>query len=186
MRFYPDDALLVVDVQRDFCPGGALAIAGADEIIPTINRLIGEATAAGAKVVASRDWHPANHTSFMAQGGPWPRHCVAGSRGAEFHQDLRLPLEAPVVSKGKDCNEDQYSAFDRTGLIERLRLEGTRRVIICGLSLDVCVRACALDAARAGFETRVALEATLPVTKAAGEAAVAEMTKAGVFVDLIA
>ena len=183
MRFRADDALLVLDVQQDFCRGGALAIAGADEIIPTINRLIGEAAAAGATVVASRDWHPPSHSSFKARGGPWPRHCVAGSRGAEFHQDLRLPLGAPVLSKGTDCDEDQYSVFDRRGLIERLRLQGTRRVVICGLALDVCVRASALDAARAGFETHVVLEATRPVTKAAGEAAVAEMTKAGVIVD---
>ncbi|HXY57533.1 MAG TPA: nicotinamidase [Methylocystis sp.] len=183
MRFRQDDALIVVDVQRDFCPGGALAIAGADEIIPTINRLIGEATAAGAMIVASRDWHPTGHASFRAQGGPWPEHCVAGSVGAEFHKYLRLPPETLVLSKGADRDRDQYSAFDRTDLIEALRLRGTRRVVVCGLALDVCVRASALDAAQAGFETHVALEATRPITMAAGEAAKTEMTEAGVSVD---
>ena len=147
MRFHPDDALLVVDVQRDFCPGGVLAIAGADEIIPTINRLIDEATAAGAKVVASRDWHPANHSSFKAQGGRWPRHCMAGSRGAEFHHDLRLPLGASVVSKGTDCNEDQYSAFDGTGLVERLRSPGNTASHHLRLG-PRCLRAC--ERARCG------------------------------------
>jgi nicotinamidase/pyrazinamidase len=182
-RFRPEDALLIVDVQRDFCSGGRLAIGGAEEIIPRINGLIGDAMAAGATVFASRDWHPANHMSFVTQGGPWPSHCVAGSKGAEFHPDLRLPLAAPVVSKGTDRDRDEFSVFERAGLIERLRQRGTRRVVICGLALDVCVRASALDAARAGFETHVALDATRPITKAGGEAAVDEMMKAGVILD---
>jgi len=185
MRFRRDDALLVVDIQRDFCSGGGLAIAGADEIIPTINRLIGDATAAGATVVACRDWHTENHVSFEARGGPWPPHCVAGTKGAELHPDLRLPLGTPTVSKGTDYDKDEYSAFEGTGLIERLSRQGTRRIVICGLALDFCVRASALDAARAGFETHVALAATRPVTKAAGEAAVAEMAKAGVILDAV-
>jgi nicotinamidase/pyrazinamidase len=186
MRFRRDDALLVVDIQRDFCSGGSLAIAGADEIIPTINRLVGEATAAGATIVAGRDWHPANHVSFEARGGPWPPHCVAGTKGAELHPDLHLPLGTPLVSKGMDRDKDPYSAFEETGLIEQLRREGMRRIVICGLALDFCVRASALNAAQAGFEAHVALDATRPVTQAAGEAAVAEMAKAGVILDAIA
>jgi len=174
-----------VDIQRDFCAGGSLAIAGADEIIPTINRLIGDAAAGGAAVVACRDWHTEDHVSFAARGGPWPPHCVAGRNGGEFHPELRLPLGTPVVSKGTDRDKDEYSAFEATGLIERLRRQGTRRIVICGLALDFCVRASALDAARAGFETHVALEATRPVTTAAGEAAVAEMAKAGVILDAV-
>jgi len=183
MRLRPDDALLVVDIQRDFCFGGSLAIAGADEVIPAINRLIDEATAAGATVVACRDWHPINHVSFTARGGPWPPHCVAGTEGAELHPDLRLPSGTPVVSKGLDPERDEYSAFEATGLIERLRRQGIRRIAICGLALDFCVRASALQASRAGFETHVALAATRPVSKEAGEAAVAEMAKAGVILD---
>jgi nicotinamidase/pyrazinamidase len=185
MRFRPDDALLVVDIQRDFCSGGGLAIAGADEIIPTINRLIGDATTAGAAVVACRDWHSEDHVSFTARGGPWPPHCVAGTPGAELHPKLRLPLETPLFSKGTDHDKDEYSAFERTGLLERLRRRGTRRIVICGLALDFCVRASALDAARAGFETHVVLGATRPVTQAAGEAAVAEMVEAGVILDAV-
>jgi nicotinamidase/pyrazinamidase len=183
MRFRPDDALLVVDIQRDFCFGGSLAIAGADEIIPAINRLITQATAAGAMVVACRDWHPKNHVSFTARGGPWPPHCVAGTKGADLHPDFRLPSGTPMVSKGTDPDRDEYSAFEATRLIERLRRQGTRRIVICGLALDFCVRASALQAAGAGFETHVALEATRPVTEAAGEAAVAEMTRAGIVVE---
>ncbi|HYA80835.1 MAG TPA: nicotinamidase [Methylocystis sp.] len=183
MRFRQDDALIVVEVQRDFCAGGALAIVGADEIVPTINQLIGEATAEGATVAASRDWHPKGHVSFEARGGPWPEHCVAGSEGARFHEQLRLPEDALVVSKGADPEMDQYSAFEGTGLIDLLRRRGTQRVFICGLALDVCVRASALDAARAGFETHVLLSATRPLTQAGGEAAIREMTCVGVIVE---
>jgi len=183
MRFRPDDALLVVDIQRDFCSGGSLSIARADEIIPMINRLIAEATAAGAAVVACRDWHPENHVSFAARGGPWPPHCVAGTKGAELHPDLSLPLGTPTVSKGTDPDRDEYSAFEATGLIERLRRQKTRRIVICGLALDFCVRASALQAARAGFETHVLLAATRPVTEAGGEAAVSEMNRAGIVVE---
>ena len=183
MRFRRDDALLVVDIQRDFCSGGSLAIAGADEIIPTIDRLIGEATAAGATIVAGRDWHPANHVSFEARGGPWPPHCVAGTIGAELHPDLHLPLGTPLVSKGMDRDKDPYSAFEETGLIEQLRREGTRRIVICGLALDFCVRASGLQAVQAGFETHVLLAATRPVTQAAGEAAIREMVRAGIVVE---
>jgi nicotinamidase/pyrazinamidase len=183
MRFGPDDALLVVDIQRDFCSGGSLAIAGADEIIPAINRLITEATAAGAMVVACRDWHPENHVSFTARGGPWPPHCVAGTKGADLHPGFSLPSGTPMVSKGTAPDRDEYSAFEATGLIERLRRRGTRRIVICGLALDFCVRASALEAARAGFETHVLLAATRPVTQAGGEAAVREMTHAGIIVE---
>jgi nicotinamidase/pyrazinamidase len=183
MRFRADDALLVVDIQRDFCSGGSLAIAGADEIIPTINRLIADATAVGATVVACRDWHTENHVSFTARGGPGPPHCVAGTNGAELHPKLRLPLGTPLVSKGTDHDKDEYSAFEGTGLIERLRRQETRRVIICGLALDFCVRASGLQAVQAGFETHVLLAATRPVTQAAGEAAIREMTRAGIVVE---
>lgn len=183
MRFGQGDALIVIDLQRDFCPDGALAVAGADEIAPRINRLINEANAAGAIVIASRDWHPKEHVSFTARGGPWPEHCVAGSLGAQFHEQLRLPKDAIIVSKGADLEMDQYSAFDGTGLVELLRDRGTQRVFLCGLALDVCVRASALQAAQAGFETHVLLAATRPLTPAEGEAATREMALAGIVIE---
>jgi nicotinamidase/pyrazinamidase len=183
MRFGQDDALIVVDLQRDFCAGGALAIAGVDGIAPKINRLINEATAAGATVIASRDWHPEGHVSFAARGGPWPEHCVIGSEGAQFHEQLRLPENALIVSKGADLDKDQYSAFDGTGLAELLHSRGTRRVFLCGLALDVCVRASALQAVQAGFETHVLLAATRSMMDTGGEAATREMTLAGIVVE---
>jgi nicotinamidase/pyrazinamidase len=183
MQLRQGDALVVVDVQKDFCPGGALAIAGGDEIIPKINELIAQAQAGGALVVASRDWHPRSHVSFQARGGLWPEHCVAGSEGAAFHEHLRLPPGAIVVSKGQDRNRDQYSAFDGTALADLLRRRAVERVLVCGLALDVCVRASALDAARAGFDTHVLLEASRPATLEGGTEAINEMARAGVIVE---
>jgi len=183
MRLRAGDALLVVDVQRDFCSGGALPIADADEIVPMINDLIKEAVEAKALVVASRDWHPANHSSFHASGGPWPEHCLQGSDGAKFHAGLRLPAETLIVTKGQKADKDQYSAFDATGLADQLRRRGVKRVLICGLARDVCVRATALDAVDVGFETHVQLSATRPATPAGGKEAVAEMVRAGVILE---
>ncbi|MBI1868102.1 MAG: isochorismatase family protein [Methylocystis sp.] len=182
-RFRPGDALIIVDLQRDFCPGGALPIAGGDDIAPVVNRLVEDAVAAHALVVASRDWHPPGHASFQAQGGPWPEHCVQGGDGAKFHAQLRLPQDAVIVSKGEQAEKDQYSAFEGTGLTDELRRRLVDRVLICGLAQDVCVRATALDAAGAGFKTHVLLFATRPVTPAGGQAAIADMRRAGVVVD---
>jgi nicotinamidase/pyrazinamidase len=183
MRLFTGDALVIVDLQCDFCSGGALPIAGADDIVSIINDLIKEAIAAHALIVASRDWHPPDHSSFLGYGGPWPAHCVQGSDGAKFHPALRLQDGAFIVSKGQTVDTDQYSAFDATGLAEALRRRGVKRVLICGLAQDVCVRATALDAVEAGFETHVRLSATRPVIRALGEEAVAEMVCAGVIVE---
>ena len=183
MRLLAGDALVIVDLQCDFCSGGALPIAGAEEIVPIINDLIEEAIAAHALIVASRDWHPPDHWSFLGYGGGGPAHCVQGSVGAKFHLALRLPDSALLVSKGQRVDQDQYSAFDATGLVEELRRRNVKRVLICGLAQDVCVRASALDAVEAGFETHVRLSATRPVTPTHGEEAVAEMLRAGVIVE---
>jgi nicotinamidase/pyrazinamidase len=183
MRLLASDALLIVDVQRDFCSGGGLSITGADEIIPTINDLIKEAIEAKALVVASRDWHPPHHSSFHGFGGIWPRHCVQGSDGAKFHAALRLPGDALMVSKGQTVGKDQYSAFDATGLADELRRRGVKRILICGLARDVCVRATALASVEAGFETHLRLSATRAVAPAHGEEAVVEMVGAGVMVE---
>ncbi|WP_108445714.1 nicotinamidase [Halomonas denitrificans] len=154
-HYEPRDALLVVDLQNDFCEGGALAVNGATALVPGINAEIEAARAAGALVVASRDWHPVDHASFDHRGGPWPVHCVQDTPGAAFHPDLALPAETVRVSKATAFDADAYSAFDGTGLAGYLRERGVERVIVCGLALDVCVRATALDARREGFEVRL-------------------------------
>jgi nicotinamidase/pyrazinamidase len=174
------DALIVVDVQNDFCPGGSLPIEHGDKVVPVLNRWIENASETGVPVVASRDWHPKNHLSFKPQGGEWPVHCVQGSEGAAFHPDLKLPSDVLVVTKGNRTDRDQYSAFDATGLAEELRRRGVQRVWIGGLAEDVCVRATALDAAKARFDTRLIAAATKPVTAEGGKAARADLRKAGV------
>jgi nicotinamidase/pyrazinamidase len=174
------DAVIVVDVQNDFCPDGALPIERGDEVIPPCNLWADAAARAGLPVYASRDWHPVNHPSFKSQGGEWPRHCVQDTEGARFHEKLELPKSTIVVTKGTRFDKDQYSAFDETGLAEELRRQGVRRVWIGGLAQDVCVRATALEAARYGFETHVLLDATRPVTSEGGREALREMEDAGV------
>lgn len=154
-HYDPRDALLVVDMQNDFCEGGALAVNGGAALVPAINAETEAARAAGALVVASRDWHPVDHASFAHRGGPWPVHCVQDTEGAAFHPDLALPTDTVRVSKATAFNADAYSAFDGTGLAGYLREKGIERVIVCGLALDVCVKATALDARREGFEVRL-------------------------------
>lgn len=183
MRLQPDDALIVVDLQRDFCPGGALPVADGDKVVPLVNELIEEAVATGACVVASRDWHPLEHASFHDSGGLWPPHCVQGSEGAKFHADLRLPQDTMIVSKGEAPERDQYSAFDSTGLTDHLRRLGVHRVLIVGLAQEVCVRATAFDAVAAGFETHVRLSATRPLTSRGGRDAVEDLRNVGVVIE---
>jgi nicotinamidase/pyrazinamidase len=174
-------ALLLVDIQRDFCAGGALAVPDGDAVVPAANRWIDRASAEHVPVITSRDWHPAYHVSFRERGGPWPPHCVQGSPGAEFHPNLRVPADALVVSKGIEPSHDAYSDFDGTGLAERLRALGIDRLYIGGLALEYCVRATVLDALAAGFEVRLLLDATraLGVRPGDAEAALREMTGAG-------
>jgi nicotinamidase/pyrazinamidase len=175
------DALLVVDVQKDFCPGGALGVEEGDQVVPVMNRLIEKAGRSGAVIVASRDWHPPNHVSFEDRGGPWPMHCVQGTGGAEFHPDLELPANAVILSKGMHFDRDAYSAFDGTGLAERLRESNVKRVWVGGLAQDVCVKATVLDGREEGFEVHVLRPATRPVNVEPGDGdrALEEMKKAG-------
>lgn len=173
------DALLLVDVQRDFCPGGALAVEAGDRVVPVLNRWIRAARERGVPVYASRDWHPPRHLSFAAQGGPWPPHCLQDSEGARYHPDLELPEDAVTVSKGVRFDRDQYSAFDETGLATQLRRDGVKRLFVGGLATDVCVRATVLDALQAGFEVHVLVEGTRPVRPEAGAEALREMGEAG-------
>lgn len=173
------DALILVDVQIDFCPGGALPIERGDEVVPVLNRWMAAANDVGVPVYASRDWHPVGHLSFAESGGPWPTHCVQDSHGARFHPNLKLPDSTIVVTKGVRFDQDQYSAFDETGLATELRKRGVTRVWVGGLAQDVCVRATVLDARREGFVTMVIADGTRPVTRAGGETANEEMRRAG-------
>jgi len=175
------DAVIVVDVQRDFCPGGALPVSEGDAVVPVLNHWVSAAEKAGALVVASRDWHPPGHISFTSEGGPWPAHCLRGTEGANFHTDLKLPADALIVSKGEHREFDQYSAFDRTGLGDRLREKGIKRLWVGGLAQDVCVRSTVLDALKEGFEVHVIVDGTRPVNvqPEGGEKAFQEMKAAG-------
>jgi nicotinamidase/pyrazinamidase len=177
------DALLIVDVQIDFCPGGALPVPWGDAVVPVLNRWIAAARRVGAPVYASRDWHPTGHLSFVSHGGEWPPHCVQDTPGARYHPDLALPEDTIPVCKGTRLDRDQYSAFADTGLAEHLVAAGVERVFIGGLALDVCVRATALDARKRGFEVHLIGDAAQPVDPAAGRATLEELERAGVVVD---
>jgi nicotinamidase/pyrazinamidase len=179
----PGDALLVVDLQNDFCPGGALPIEEGDRVVPILNRWLRVARERGVPVYASRDWHPRGHLSFVEAGGPWPAHCVQDTEGAAFHAGLELPDDVVLVAKGVRFDVDQYSAFHETGLEERLRSDGVARLWVGGLALDVCVRATVLDALRAGLEVRVLVDATRPVTAEEGRRALDEMRAAGALLE---
>ncbi len=153
------DALIIVDVQNDFCPGGALAVGAGDEVVQVLNRLAGQF----GTVVATQDWHPANHSSFQAQGGIWPAHCVAGTSGAALHDGLDQTTIDLHIRKATTAEQDAYSGFDGTDLAAQLQARGVERVYVGGLALDYCVDATALDAQRAGFDTYVISDATRPV-----------------------
>ncbi len=170
-RLGPGDGLLVVDVQNDFLPGGALGIRGGDAVIAPLNAVIERFRAAGLPIYASRDWHPPDHCSFIAQGGPWPVHCVAGTAGAAFAPGLSLPPGACVISKATDAARDAYSAFEGTGLAERLRHDGVRRLFIGGLATDYCVRWSAQDALAQGHEVVVLRDAVRAVDVRPGDGA---------------
>lgn len=174
------DALIIVDVQKDFCPGGALAVEGGDTIVPVINRWIAAAKAKSIPIYASRDWHPVEHMSFKEQGGPWPPHCIQDSDGARFHPELALPESTVFVTKGVRFDQDQNSVFDQTGLAHKLRKDKIWRVLVCGLAEDVCVLATVLDARREGFEVVLIQNATRPITPHGGENARQQMRDGGV------
>ncbi|MDX1804788.1 MAG: isochorismatase family protein [Alcanivorax sp.] len=157
------DAVLAVDIQNDFCPGGALPVADGDRVIPEMNAWLRAAADANLPVVASRDWHTVDHCSFRPQGGPWPAHCIQDSWGAAFHGDLRLPSGTVIISKGTAFHRDAYSAFDGTGLADWLHGHGVRRLWVGGLAEDVCVFHTVKDACTAGFEVHLLQAATRPV-----------------------
>jgi nicotinamidase/pyrazinamidase len=172
------EALVVVDVQNDFCPGGALAVPEGDAVIEPIHALAERADF----VVATRDWHPADHSSFHERGGPWPVHCVQGTPGAELHPGLSTTRIDVVLDKGQAPELEGYSGFEGTQLELLLRDHDVDTVHIGGLALDYCVRATALEARQAGFDVVVHLDATRPVEvqPGDGERTVAELRQAGV------
>jgi nicotinamidase/pyrazinamidase len=172
-------ALVVVDFQNDFTPGGALAVPAGDEIAPRVRELIDSGRF--DLVVATRDWHPPDHGSFASQGGPWPPHCVQGTPGAELHASLPRDRVDVVLDKGQDPATDGYSAFDGTDFGALLRERGIDRVTLAGLATDYCVKNTALDALREGFEVEVDRKAVRGIDVSPGDVdrAIAEVTAAG-------
>jgi len=173
-------ALIVVDVQNDFCPGGALAVAQGDEVVAPLNKLIEEFLERGEPVFKSRDWHPEKTKHFAAYGGTWPVHCVQNTKGAEFHPELIDDMHIRVISKGLG-DEDSYSAFDGTDLALQLRRLGVQEVWVGGLATDYCVKNTVLDALKEGFRVK-ALENAMRAVELKpgdGERALTEMRAAG-------
>jgi len=171
------DALIIVDVQNDFCPGGALAVPYGDEVVPVINRLLEHRW----QSVATMDWHPAEHCSFESRGGPWPPHCVQQTVGAELHPGLDTPKVQLVITKGSHPDHEAYSGFQGTNLAKILRDKGVHRLVVCGIATDYCVRATAHDALHEGFEVLVLEDAIRGVEVHPGDCqrAIAELRQAG-------
>jgi nicotinamidase/pyrazinamidase len=173
------DALLAVDVQRDFEPGGALAVPNGDEVVPVLAGCIEEFNRQNLPVIASRDWHPQDHCSFQAKGGPWPPHCIADTPGAQLDPGLGLPADAKIVDKAQSAEQDPYSAFEGTELHSWLSEKGVQRLFIGGLATEYCVLNTANDALRHGYEV-VLLEDTIrAIDPAAGKSAIENLRSSG-------
>lgn len=179
-------ALLIVDVQRDFCPAGALAVPQGDKIIPNLNKYIKIFSQNKLPIFASRDWHPKKTKHFKKYGGLWPVHCVQDTKGAGFHPKLKLPKEAIILSKGMDPQEDAYSMFQAqdsngTGFLTLLKYLGVRELYIGGLATDYCVRASSIDVLKNGFEVGLLVDAIKGVNLKPqdSEEAIMEMVRQG-------
>jgi nicotinamidase/pyrazinamidase len=182
----PTDALIIVDVQNDFCPGGALAVRGGDAVVPVLNRAIEKFTKAGLPVFATRDWHPEQTAHFNTHGGPWPPHCIRQTHGADFHRELAVGENVIIVSKGMDADADSYSGFQAidgrgVALPDLLRRRGIERVFVGGLATDYCVKHTVLDAIKQGFKVVLLLDAIRGVDLEPGDSkkALDEMISAG-------
>lgn len=173
-------ALIVVDVQNDFCPGGTLAVAHGDEVVAPLNELIEEFLERGDPVYKSRDWHPPQTKHFEKYGGTWPAHCVQNTRGAEFHPQLKVDPRIRVISKGLG-DTDCYSAFDETDLAAQLRDEGVKELLVGGLATDYCVKATVLAGLEHGFKVKALKNAmrAVDIKPGDGERAIEEMKAAG-------
>lgn len=175
------DALLISDIQNDFLPGGSLAVQEGERIIPVLNGYIDRFSNRQLPVFATRDWHPANHCSFIRQGGPWPEHCIAGSKGAEFSADLHLLASAYIISKGTDVEREGYSSFSNRTFKAQLDNAGVRRLFIGGLATDYCVLNTVRDALNYHFNVFLLIDAirAVNVQKQDGENAINEMIEKG-------
>jgi len=175
----PGDALLIVDVQNDFLPGGSLAVPRGDEVVPVLNSYLKLFVAHNLPVYATRDWHPELHCSFHAQGGIWPPHCVAGTCGAEFAAALQLPSSAVIISKASTPEQDAYSGFQDTDLNSLLLAAKIRRLFIGGLATDYCVLNTVRDALRLGYQVFLLADAVRAVDVRAGDGLLAEKEMVG-------
>jgi nicotinamidase/pyrazinamidase len=169
-------ALLIVDVQNDFCHGGALAVPQSDVVVTALNRYVDQAVASGIPIYASRDWHPPVTRHFRRYGGEWPEHCVRGSDGARFHPDLRLPPDTIIVTKGEHPDEHGYSAFeghtaDGTPFLADLQRRGIEHLYVGGLATDYCVKHSALDALTSGLQVSILADAIAGVDVHPGDSA---------------
>lgn len=173
-------ALVVVDVQNDFCPGGALPVTDGDKVVPVLNKYIEKFRDSKAPIIFTRDWHPPHHNSFKEQGGQWPPHCVQNTDGARFHPDLSVPPEAEIISKA-DKQEEAYSVLQGTDMARKLLGRGIKRLLVGGLATDYCVRETVLDGLSSGFEIFYLDDASRGVNVKAGDAerAVQEMMAKG-------
>ena len=180
-RLNSRSALLIIDVQNDFLPGGRLPVPSGDTIIPKLNACIERFRAQNLPVFATRDWHPPNHGSFREQGGPWPPHCIAGTPGADFAATLALPAETHIISKGTRPEDSGYSGFSDTDLAVRLRGLGATTLYVGGLATDYCVLNTVLDARKLGFTTYLLSDAVraVEVQPGDGERALREMRRQG-------
>jgi nicotinamidase/pyrazinamidase len=179
-------ALLLVDVQNDFCPGGALPVPEGDRVVPVLNEYVDRFERVGDPVFASRDWHPKVSRHFKEQGGPWPPHCVANTQGAAFHPQLKLPSDVALITKGTDPTDDGYSAFEAAdqqgrGLKDVLKSSGVSTLYVGGLATEYCVRASVLDGLKQGLDVVVLLDAVRGIDVKQGDVARAldEMIRAG-------
>jgi nicotinamidase/pyrazinamidase len=174
------DALVVVDVQNDFTPGGALAAPDGDKVVPPLNDYITRFHRAERPIAASRDWHPEDHMSFEAEGGPWPPHCIQDTEGADYHPDLELPADTHHVRKGRDPDEEDYSAFKGGPDLDAwLEDNDVERVYVGGLTTEYCVKNTVEDALDRDYQVFLLLDAIKPVDPDDGDEAIADMLQAG-------
>lgn len=172
-------ALVIVDLQNDFCPGGTIPVKDGNQIIRPINDLIAAFEDEDMPVVFTRDWHPRDHSSFQVRGGPWPPHCVQGTCGAELHPDLMVPHKSIIIIKGSERDRDAYSGFQGTDLVNLLRELGVKQLFVAGLATEYCVKETTLDALRNGFETSVIGDCISGVKPATSSKAVRLMQERG-------